>query len=586
MLTNWIIIGVYLSLLVLMGVVFGRVNKNTSDYFRGGQRGTWWLVGMSMLMAGVSARTFTGNAGVGFEAGFTFLLLYVGNLIAFPVEFFFLSVRFRRLRATTIPEIIRERFGASTEQFAAYLRMITGVVFSAAWLWGLAIFVSSVFGYPMTPLIIILGVVVILYATTGGSWAVMGNDFVQGLIMISMCILLAVLSLKAVGGFDGMMELIREQGLTEQLALVKSNEVGTEFFKGKYNVAWVITLLVISSAWNLSMGGADKYFSAKNEAHARGLCAFRTLSSLLLMFIFLIPILTARLLYSDRVAGLIDTGLSKPAEGAFAITSLELLPGTLVTLMVIAMFAASLSSLDTGMNRNAAMFMTNILPPIRRAMGKNTLSPARSLVLSKLMTVIFGIIIISAALYMSKVEGKGMFEILLKANSILTPPLLIPMLFGLFWKRGWKWSAVIAICAGFVPGIYSLFNPDMGWVPLTWAVMGTTAIAYLLTIPFDKHNPADFNESVSNFFLKMQTPIDFENEVGEGNDAFQMKVIGSFALVIGTFVLLLQFLPENDPFARKCIASVSGMIYLVGIPLFLLGCRGMKLLKAEQEKNV
>ena len=52
-----------------------------------------------------------------------------------------------------------------------------------------------------------------------------------------------------------------------------------------------------------------------------------------------------------------------------------------------------------------------------------------------------------------------------------------------------------------------------------------------------------------------------------------MILLGSFSIVIGSFVLLLMLIPDNDAHARKCIAAVAGMIYLVGFPLLFAGIK-------------
>ena len=56
---EYIVIGVYLAFLISMGVIFACPNRNLSNYVRGGAQGTWWLVGMSMLMYGISAFALT-----------------------------------------------------------------------------------------------------------------------------------------------------------------------------------------------------------------------------------------------------------------------------------------------------------------------------------------------------------------------------------------------------------------------------------------------------------------------------------------------------------------------------------------------
>lgn len=574
---------------MIMGWVFGRINNNTSDYFRGGQRGTWWLVGTSMLMAAVSARTFTANSGVAYDAGFTFILIYIFALIAMPIEYYYLAPRFRRLRLTTTPEVIRERFDPLTEQFAAYLRMITSLFLASAWLWGLAIFVGSVFGYPVSTLIVVLGIVVIVYATVGGSWAVMATDFVQGLILVSMCCLLCALSLMKTGGVDGMISLIKEQGLWQEFAIVKPQGAYTERFGDAYTWPWALTIIASGVMWNLSMGTAEKYFAVKDEKHAKRLALMVGVSTTLLVLVFMVPNITSRLFFSSEVAALAGAGLSKAAEGSFAVASLQLLPAVLVPMMVVAMFSATLSSLDTGMNRNAALFMLNIVPPLCKRFSIERPTSARELFLSKVVTVVFGVIIIAGALQMSGSTKGGMFEMLLNINALLTPPLVIPMIFGLFIKRNAKCAAWVAIVAGFMPGLYSLYLQSVGepwnFVEKTWWVSGITAAAYLLCIPFHNMNSQAYRDHVDRFFTKMATPVDFDKEVGHANDGFQMTALGAFSIISGLFVLALTLLPSNSSFDRLCILAVSGMILAVGVPLFVFGLKSLKRSRLAQNEG-
>lgn len=64
---DFIVIGLYFILILAIGVVFSKMaSKSTSDYFRGGGRMLWWMVGSTAFMAQFSAVTFTGAAGKAF----------------------------------------------------------------------------------------------------------------------------------------------------------------------------------------------------------------------------------------------------------------------------------------------------------------------------------------------------------------------------------------------------------------------------------------------------------------------------------------------------------------------------------------
>lgn len=113
-------IAIYMLFMVAMGYVQRKLNQNVSDYFRGGCKGTWWLVGASSFMSVISAYTFTAAAGVAFQAGWSVIIMYLGNVIGFLVSFLFFAPWFRQLRATTAPEVIDMRFGFLTQQFYAW----------------------------------------------------------------------------------------------------------------------------------------------------------------------------------------------------------------------------------------------------------------------------------------------------------------------------------------------------------------------------------------------------------------------------------------------------------------------------------
>src|SRR5260370_28087866 len=92
------IIAFYLLFILAVGLVFRRMSKNTSDYFRAGGAMPWWITGTSAWIAGFSAWTFTGAAGTIYETGTIVLCLYYSGLIAFLLVYFFTCQRFRRMR--------------------------------------------------------------------------------------------------------------------------------------------------------------------------------------------------------------------------------------------------------------------------------------------------------------------------------------------------------------------------------------------------------------------------------------------------------------------------------------------------------
>lgn len=121
-------------------------------------------------MAGISAFTFTGNASAAYEAGPTVLIIYAANATALLLCGLFLGAWFRQTRAYTVTNVVRQRFSPAVEQFSAYTSIMLGPVGAAIQLWALCVFASGTFGIPVQWCIVVIGSVVILYATTGGKW--------------------------------------------------------------------------------------------------------------------------------------------------------------------------------------------------------------------------------------------------------------------------------------------------------------------------------------------------------------------------------------------------------------------------------
>ena len=566
---EYTVIGVYLIVLVAVGLVFRRFNANVSDYFRNGCRGTWWLVGSSAFMTSFSAWTFSGAAGAAYEAGWSGLVIYLANSIGFMVNGLFLAKWFRQIRAITAPEVIRKRFGAVTQQFYAWMSFVTQTLYSSLHLLGLAIFCSAVFGFDIQQVIVGVGLVVLLYSLMGGSWAVTATDFLQTLILVPITVLVGYLCLSEIGGVSGLLTSIQDKGLADDYAVV--SDAG-RFPLSAYTWMWAIAMLLKNVIGNNTMTSAQRYFLVKDGREAQKAAWLGFVLMTLGAFVWLVPPMVARLLYEGQISGM---AIPKPAEAAYAVASLNLLPSGMTGLMVVAMFAATMSSMDSGLNRNAAIFTNDIYPPLCRLFGKTPAVDRSLLKLGQIFSAGFGLIIVTIATYMAGIEGRGVFEHMLNLGALLALPMAVPTLLGLFVRRSPSWAAIVTVCVTLVPSALGFFSNEL--FGETWSfqqkvftnlTVGTTT--YLLTIPLWKRSPDGYAEQVREFFTVMHTPVDFEKEVGEANDLRQLKVIGSFAVVIGVLICSLMLLP-NPLTGKLGILFVGGFVATIGGLFLLIG---------------
>lgn len=572
-----VVIFVYFILLIILGYVLRKLSKDTSDYFRNGCKGTWWLVGMSAFMCSFSAWSFTGLAGVAYEAGWTFSIIFIAGAIGFFIQFLVLAPWFRQLRVITLPEVLKLRFGPVTQHFYAYIKVVSTLLGGAMQLYALSIFCSAVFGFPIQAVILVLGAVVLAYSFSGGSWAVMATDFLQGMVLIPMTVLVGILCLMQFGGISSFFSAIESAGLEQTYKIV--NMPG-EFPGMKYTWIWVCAYFLHNLFANTSLNAAPKYFGVKDGREARKAALFGCFLMLFGIAIWSIPPMTARLLYSEAVNAM---NINKPAEASYAIISLKLLPNGLTGLIVVTIFSATMSSMDTALNRNAAIFTQDIYPAICRAFRKKPVEGLKLLGHGRIYTLMFGFLVISLSLYFSVAGDAGVFTIFLNIGATLTVPLVVPLLLCLFIKNVPSWAAIFAVCAALSTSIFGYFSEDL--IGVQWLYqhrifsnVSVGAIAFLLTVLFRGKMSAQYKDKVDSFFKRMHRPVDFENEVGSANDSMQLKVVGSFALAAGFLITSLLTVP-NDLNGRLSIFAVGSVVSVIGIVMIL----GGRYVKSKQE---
>jgi len=567
-------IAAYLLFLVAVGVVFSTQNNNSEDYFKAGSRGTWWLVGANMFMAGISAYTFVGNAVGIYQAGWSPLAIYGANVLSLLFCWMGLAALYRQLRVVTVAEVVRMRFGKKTEQMVAYMFVIQNLIWSGLVLYGLSIFTLRLF--PETPaavVILAVGLIVSIYCTVGGNWGILANSFVQGLIMVSMTTLIAVLCFIKVGGIREFFNFIQaDSEIARQFRFISPENSTDGFWAVKYGITWVV-FTGLSQFINMTgIFQSVRYFSAKDGREARRSSLFAAVLMAGGSFIWFIPPMMSRLFYSAQVAAAHPDPLKAP-EFSYVIACENLLPAGLIGLMIVAMFSASVSSMDVGLNRNAALLVRDMIPVFRRWLRLPEWSDAKQIVAGKITTFVLGLLVTGLAVFYSQMKGLSIFDFLLNVIAFLMLPMLIPMILCLLVKRTASWAVFASMIAGFLPYLTDkILELSMSYQAKGLLVCLFSVSAFFISALFYKRSPKEYKDSCREFYERMHTPVDFEAEVGAGNDSYQLKMIGILAMITGGLMLALLLVP-NTLFGRGCILSICCFVFAVGLLMWMAGRR-------------
>ncbi len=202
-----IVLCLYFAAVLAVGVVAGRREKNTDDYFLGGRRQPWAVVGLSILATELSALTFVIVPGSAFAGDCGYLQLYFGAFIGRMAVVYLLLPAFYGGRVTTVYEYLGQRFGPWTRGTASLLFFGSRAIGSGLRLLAASIAVSLVFEWPLEAVIVGCAAVAVAYTAFGGIKAIVWTDALQAVVFIGGAVAVVVYLFVATPGSVG--EIVR-----------------------------------------------------------------------------------------------------------------------------------------------------------------------------------------------------------------------------------------------------------------------------------------------------------------------------------------------------------------------------------------
>ncbi len=572
---NTLIVGIYFLFLIAIGWMFRTFTSTTSDYFRGGGSMLWWMVGATAFMTQFSAWTFTGAAGKAFNDGFAVAVIFLANAFGYLMNYLYFAPKFRQLRVVTVIEAIRMRFGKVNEQVFTWSGMPNSVVSAGVWLNALAIIASGIFGFDMNTTIIATGLVVLVMSVTGGSWAVIASDFMQMVIIMSVTVTCAVVAIIQGGGVG---EIISRFPVQEGASFVSGNNLNYLSIFG----IWAIFIFLKQFSITNNMLNSYRYLAAKDSNNAKKAallaCVLMTMGPL----IWFMPSWFIAGQGVDLAAVYPEQG-SKAADFAYLYFVQEYMPAGMVGLLIAAMFAATMSSMDSGLNRNSGIFVKNFYEPVLRPGA----TEKELVVVSKITSTAFGIAIILVALFINSLKGLSLFDTMMYVGALIGFPMTIPAFCGFFIKKTPDWAGwgtlVVGGLVSYIVGF--VINAEMveGWFGLNeltkreWAdikvaigLLGHvvfTAGFFVLSTIFYKPLTQERQKDVDQFFDNLATPLVAESQEQKVLDNKQRRMLGSLIAVAGVGIMCMFFLP--NPFMQRFIFVLCGAI-VMGVGLLLV----------------
>jgi len=447
---DYTVLVLYMLMVIGVGIYVSRFNKKTSDYFKGGGYIPWGLSMISLFVSGFSAFMFVGAAGFTYRNGGAALILFSLAMPAYLLGYFIYGRLWRRTRIDTPMQFLKRRYSPGTTYFYTILSVIPNVLIIGIMIYMLSIFVSTALGFNQQMfdigiatvngfqlVLIVTGTVIAAYTTVGGLWAVMVTDALQFVILFLISLIVLPVALHYLG--DGSI-------------LNGISRMSTEAPDGYWSLSltdqpvsfWLAYFVNLMLGYNVNWHIAQRYYSVPDERDTRKMAMWCAWMSIVLPLLWIIPVMTTPILFPD-LASMWPT-LSEPTEAAFVTLALTILPHGMLGIMVAAIFAATMSSVDTAFNWMAAVLTKDVFSPLSRHFRDRDPSEKVQLWFGKGSVLILGVLAVIIALSMDKFGGA--FQVYLRANSLYSGPMFVPVLLGLVYTRTPWWSGMVAFGGG------------------------------------------------------------------------------------------------------------------------------------------
>lgn len=444
----WGVIG-YILLQLAVGVIVSRRIRTESDYLVAGRRIGLPLAIFSMFATWFGAETCIGSAGLfysdGLRGGTTDPFGYA--LALFLVGWFLARPLWSR-GLTTLADLFRQRYGPSTERLAAFVMVPTSVFWAAAQIRAFGIVLHATTGIEVTTAVLVATGVVIVYTCTGGLWADVITDFIQGIaIIVGLGVLLVFLALAP--GVD--LGEAWNRVPTERLQLI-AGEVSI----WEQVDLWLTLLLgsVVAQEIAARVLGTRSAETAVRATHLGGL---------LYLTVGLIPAFLG-LVGPSLLPNLADpeTFLPRLAE--------SYLPPVIFVLFTGAIVSAILSTVDSTLLAAASLSAHNVVVSFRPRT-----SDAARLRLARGGVAVFGLAACGLAL-----GADSIFELVQQANGLGSAGICVLVIGGLYAGRfGGPRTGIATLMAGLGTWTWGTY---IGEWSVTYLVSLATAILTFLVV--------------------------------------------------------------------------------------------------------
>ena len=431
---NYATLVIYLLGMVGIGVYFSRKNKNTDDFFRGGQSIPWWAAACSIYATMLSSITFVALPAKAFATDWTTWMMMLTIL---PVSIFVIKKIlpfFRRIDATSAYEYLQKRFNYTARLAGSLLFILFQIGRMAVVMYLPALALQAITGLSPITCILIMGVLSVIYCTMGGIEAVIWTDTIQTFVLLGGALFSVVIIIFSIEGGLGTC-------VSDCIAANKFRLVDWDFSANSYTTMSLWVVLMCGVFQNIASYSADQ---AVVQRYMTTPDLKKSSKSILMNGWMCAP---AGLLFFAVGAALFSYYKNNPElmspvfapKAVFPLFITTKMPIGLSGLVVAGIFAAAQSTLSTSMNSLSTALVTDFARPMNACKTEKGY-----LTLARFFTALLGIIGTVAAIVIACSNIFDVFDQYIAILGMFMGVLGGMFMLGMFSKRANSAGCIIA----------------------------------------------------------------------------------------------------------------------------------------------
>ena len=442
---DYVIMIGYFVVILFVGTWFSRRQKTTKDFFFGGQRFSWWLISVSLIATTVGSYSFVKYSNKGFGYGLSSSQSYLNDWIWVPLFLFGWLPILYFSRVTSVPEYFGRRFGRKVRFWVTILVLIYLVGYVGVNLFTMGKVLNALLGWQIPLAALLVALVSCTYVTAGGQTSVIMTDLLQGVMLLLTGGLILFLGAQHLGGFTAFWENLPRES---RLAFPNFNQ---DAGFPSVGIFWQDAIANSAMFYFLNQGMIMRFLAAKSLRESR--------KSAIALVVVLMTVgacivgaggwVARALVNAGRLPGDVEAG-----QAFYVATEFLSRPG-MFGLILAALTAALMSTVDTLITAVAAVAVNDVYKPYLKpkATEQEMLRVAR---ISSVAVTFLGVVLVPLFMMFDSIyDAHGAF------TAAVTPPLVVTLLFSVFWKRFTRTAALWTLVGGLAAIAFSLFVPEV-----------------------------------------------------------------------------------------------------------------------------